>query len=445
MKTMNTPVRASVVDKVLSECGLDDVGKASIRETVKIVNLIEAETGVSFVRMEMGVPGLPASSVGIQAEIESLKNGVASVYPSIEGIPELKEEASRFVKKFVNIEVAPLGCIPVSGSTQGSMAVFMTVGRCRPERDHILFIDPGFPVHKQQVNILGMKYKSFDVYSYRSDALRTKLESYLQEGNISAILYSSPNNPSWICLTEKELAIIGELSQKYDVTIIEDLAYFGMDFRMDYGVSGQAPFQPTVARYTDNYVLMFSASKIFSYAGQRIGFLAVSDQLFYRNFPNLKNYFTSEAFGHFIPYGALYALAAGTTHSAQCALAAMLKAASDGKINLLKEVQEYGFRAKVMKELFQRYGFKIVYDRDENLPLADGFYFTIAYPGFTGSQLIRELLYYGISAITLDITGSDRTEGLRACVSFARREQFPDLEDRLRCFQQNHPIEVAPV
>ena len=85
--------------------------------------------------------------------------------------------------------------------------------------------------------------------------------------------------------------------------------------------------------------------------------------------------------------------------------------------NLFEEIREYGERAMVMKKLFTANGFQIVYDMDLDVPVADGFYFTISYPGFTGAQLLEELLYYGISAITLDITGSTRTEGLRACVS----------------------------
>ena len=39
-------------------------------------------------------------------------------------------------------------------------------------------------------------------------------------------------------------------------------------------------------------------------------------------------------------------------------------------------------------------------------PVADGFYFTISYPGFTGEELIEELLYYGISAISLAVITS---------------------------------------
>ncbi len=91
-----------------------------------------------------------------------------------------------------------------------------------------------------------------------------------------------------------------------------------------------------------------------------------------------------------------------------------------------------------MKRIFTQNGFKIVYDHDEEKPIADGFYFTLSYPGLTGEQLLHELLYYGISAISLAITGSKRTEGLRACVSFVRPDQFEDLEERAKLFNENH-------
>ena len=92
-----------------------------------------------------------------------------------------------------------------------------------------------------------------------------------------------------------------------------------------------------------------------------------------------------------------------------------------------------------MKKLFTENGFKIVYDKDEDKPLADGFYFTISYPGLNGAELLEHLIYYGVSAITLDITGSERTEGLRACVSQVNESQFKDLEYRLKKFHEHHP------
>jgi hypothetical protein len=93
-----------------------------------------------------------------------------------------------------------------------------------------------------------------------------------------------------------------------------------------------------------------------------------------------------------------------------------------------------------MKRIFTDHGFRIVYDTDLDEPIADGFYFTFAYPGLSGETLLRELVHYGVSAIALGTTGSLRTEGLRACTSLIQREQFPVLRERLARFQQDHPV-----
>jgi aspartate/methionine/tyrosine aminotransferase len=435
----DTPINFNIVEEKIKESGLENIGKATIREIVRLVNNIEQATGDKFIRMEMGVPGLNPPECGTRGEIEALHKGLASKYPMIEGVPELKKEISRFIKLFLDIEIDEKCCIPTVGSMMGSMAAFLVANRTDRSKKGTLFIDPGFPVQKQQCKVLGHEYESFDVYNYRGDKLRDKLESYLKQGTVSSILYSNPNNPSWICFTEKELKIIGELANKYDAIVLEDLAYFGMDFRQDYSVPGKAPFQPTVAKYTNNYILLISSSKAFSYAGQRVGTMAISNELFNRRYPDLKRFYSTDGFGYSMIYGALYALSSGVSHSAQYGLAAMLKAASDGEFNFLEEVKIYADRARVMKKLFTENGFNIVYDKDEDKPLADGFYFTISYPGLNGAELLEHLLYYGVSAITLDITGSERTEGLRACVSQVNESQFKDLEYRLKKFHEHHP------
>ncbi len=442
MKTAvkDTPIDFDIVTDKMKELNVQSVGKATIREIKRLVDNIEAASGKKFIRMEMGVPGLPPAQVGTDAEIEALQRGVAAIYPDIDGIPSLKKEVSSFVKNFLDIDVDPAGCIPTVGSMQGGFASFMTLSRMNIGKDTTLFIDPGFPVHKQQHRVLGYKFESFDVYEYRGEKLRAKLESYFEKGNIHSVLYSNPNNPSWICFNDQELRIIGELANKYNVVILEDLAYFGMDFRKDYSKPGVPPYQPTVAKYTDNYILLISSSKAFSYAGQRIGMMVISNKLFNTHAPDLLRYYSSDQFGRAMIFGTVYSLSSGTAHSAQYALAAMLKAANEGKFNFVEVVKEYGEKAKIMKKLFLDNGFTIVYDKDIDQPIADGFYFTIAYRGFDGPDLIEELLFYGISAISLSITGSEHSEGLRACVSLVKRTQFPDLEFRLKKFHEHHPV-----
>jgi len=336
----------------------------------------------------------------------------------------------------MNIDVSPLNCVPTVGAMQGSFAALLAAARTDPQKPYTLFIDPGFPVNKSQLQLLDLPFKSFDVLNFRGDKLHDKLESYLKEGNVCSICYSSPNNPAWICFSERELQTIGELATKYDVIVIEDLAYFAMDFRQHYGTPGVAPFQPTVAHYTDNYILLLSASKIFNYAGQRIGMMITSEKLRTRRYSNLKKYYSSDMLGRFIPYGVLYATTAGTSHTAQYALASVLKAVNDGEIDFVVALHPYAEKARVMKTLFLKYNFYIVYN-DEDRELADGFYFTIAYPGMTSAELMKEFLYYGISAISLVITGSENPNGLRACVSFVRMDQMNVLEERLKAFTKN--------
>ena len=429
-------IKKELVDSVFAQFGESDITQLSIREVGKLVAKIEEVSGEEFIHMEMGVPGLPASSIGVAAEKVALDLGLANSYPNIEGIQSVKNEIARFAKLFINLDVSPLNCVPTSGGMQGSFAALLAAGRTNPQKPYTLFIDPGFPVNKSQLHLLGLPFKSFDILNFRGEKLRQKLESYLVENNVCTITYSSPNNPSWISLSEEELQIIGELATKYDAIVVEDLAYFGMDFRKDYGKPGVEPYQPTVARYTENYILLLSASKIFSYAGQRIGMMITSEKLRTRKYPNLKNYFTSDVLGHFITYGVLYATTAGTAHTAQYALAEMLKAANDGSIDFVADLQPYKEKAKQMKEIFLKHGFYIVYC-DNDGDLADGFYFTIAYPGMTSAQLMKEFLYYGISAISLNITGSENVNGLRACVSFVRFDQIPLLDIRLKTFTQS--------
>jgi aspartate/methionine/tyrosine aminotransferase len=431
----NSPFSKEIIDKKIKELRIADPGKASIREIVALVNLVEEETGQKYIRMEMGVPGLPPAQVGVDAEIEALQRGVAAIYPMVDGIKPLKEEAARFIKNFLDIEVSPKSCIPTVGSMQGTYSAFLAVGNAVKGKDTTLFIDPGFPVQKQQMQVLGQKYKTFDVFHFRGEKLKAKLEEYLSKGDICSIVYSNPNNPAWICLSEEELQIIGDLANQYDVVVMEDLAYFGMDFRQDFSKPGEPPFQPTVARYTENYILFISSSKIFSYAGQRCALMIVSDSLYKRDYPDLQERFGGTDFGSTITLRLIYALSTGASHSAQWALAAMLKAANEGRFNFVESVKEYGEKAKVMKRLFLENGFDIVYKEDLDQPIANGFYFTISYPGMTGNQLVANLLYYGVSAIALDNTGSDE-EGIRACVSFVKREQFGDMEERLKLFNE---------
>ncbi len=433
---MFQPIDEKTVGAVLDELDIHDFNKASIRQVQAISRRLEQLSGTEFIRFEMGIPGLDPAAIGIEAEHKALDKGVASKYPDMDGIPELKSEASRFIKAFINTDVSPAGCIPTVGSMQGAFASFVLTVQLTPGKDKILFLDPGFSVQKLQLKVLGYESISFDIYSYRDDKLHDKLEEYLSRGDIAGILYSNPNNPAWICLTDKELRTIGELATKYDAVVIEDLAYLAMDFRRDAGKPFEPPYQPSVSHYTDNYIMLVSASKIFSYAGQRIAVLAMSDKLFNRQYPALRARYGVGKAGNTMIQIILYAMTSGTSHTVQYALAEMFRAASDGRFDFIREVSEYGRRTKRLKEIFLKNGFNIVYDKDLDEPIGDGFFFTIGYKGTDGAELLQRLLPYGITAIALSTTGSLQP-GMRICASTVQPHHYDMLDERLAMFNRN--------
>ena len=180
-----TPIQKELVDSLIREHDIQDFAKATIREVKLVAALAEEQSGVEFIKMEMGIPGLPAAQVGVDAQIQALKDGIANSYPNIQGQPKLKQAASDFVKAFINVDIDPECCVPVSGSMQGTYASFLTCSQMDKQKDTVLFIDPGFPVQKMQLQVMGVKYETFDVYDFRGEKLGPKVEIPGQRGFVA--------------------------------------------------------------------------------------------------------------------------------------------------------------------------------------------------------------------------------------------------------------------
>lgn len=432
------PLSKEALAEAIGKVSIIDLSTATIRQICALAGELEAQAQDRMIHLEIGNPGLKSESIGVEAEIEALKGGIAGQYPNIAGLPCLKHAAKDFVKAFMDVDIPERCVVPTVGSMQASFTMMLLLSQRIKGKDTMLFINPGFPAQRNQAKLLGINEVAFDIYSYRGKKLEKKLESILEAGNVTGIIYSNPNNPAWTNLTEEELEIIGRLATRYDAIVLEDLAYFGMDFRKDISVPFVAPFVSTVARYTDNYILMLSGSKIFSYAGQRIAVVCMGEKVYDRHYEFFEKFYEMPSFGDAYIYGVLYCSSSGTAHSAQYAMAAMMEAAVEGRLNFVEHCSEYGRKAAKAKEIFIRNGFHIEYDKDGEEPIADGFFFTVGYKDMSADELQRELLRYGVATISLYSTGSTR-EGVRICVSMIPDEDtFERLDLFLGRFHRMH-------
>lgn len=432
------PITKETIKNTLEEAGIQYITTATIRQIVALSKMLEKESGEAFVHLEIGNPGLIAESVGVEAEIEALKSGVANTYPDINGLPQIKKAGSRFVKAFLDLDYPPYCIVPTVGSMQASYTLMTILKQRIPEKDKILIFSPGFPAQTHQAKMLGMETIHLDIYDFRGEKLKAKLDELLSDGRVTCMIYSNPNNPSWTNFTKEELKIIGEAATKYDVIVLEDLAYMGMDYRKDFSVPFEEPFIPSVGHYTDNCILLISASKIFSYAGQRIAIVAMSPEVYNRKYPVLEKFYEMPNFGECYVYGVLYTASSGTSHSPQYAMAAMMDRAADGKLEFISHNKEYARRGEKMKDIFLSNGFHLVYDKDGDQEISDGFFFTVGYDGMNSEELQKALLRYGVSSISLPCTGSTK-EGVRVCVSMMSSEDlFDKLNTRLKLFHEDH-------
>ncbi|MBO6168571.1 MAG: pyridoxal phosphate-dependent aminotransferase [Bacteroidales bacterium] len=430
-------------EKIVAEmCRRDNIsspGSATIMDCAKLSSDLEAETGIPVIHMELGSPGFAPNRIGVEAEKAALDAGVGSKYPPTDGLPVLKEASSRFVKAFLGLDLAPLYHIPTTGSMLGAFGALAAASQCVPGRRKVLVLEPSFSANKQQMAILDLPWKGVEVADLRRDGFEEGLRRELTSGDYAAVMYSNPNNPSWMCLSDSELGMIARVAGETHTIIIEDLAYFCMDLRgRGFGVPYTEPYPPSVSRYTDHYILLLSASKIFSYAGQRIGVMCVGPGLYHESFPALaERYGGSGIFGLTLTGGILDMITSGSTASTQWGLAAMMDSSCEGKLDFVADIAEYGARASRMKEIFLRHGFSISYQTDAYGDIADGFFFTLSYPGMDSATLVEELLAYGVSAVSLDKMGSSRN-GVRVCSSRISGGQFELLEERMAAFAADH-------
>ncbi len=423
---MSSGFPRDAVDQALQQAGID-FNQLDIQELWQQIDDLEKKLGLKYVRMDFGVPGLPPPQTAVWTQLQSIATEtVPATYPPAAGTTELKRAASAFLKSFLKLDIDAECCLPTCGATQAAFVAQAVAGRRDSTKNRVVHLEPGYPPVKEQTRFLGLEMSGIDLLEYRGARLIDQLHKHCQDGNTAAISWSSPNNPSGITLSEEELQGIAAVCKEHDVIAIEDAAYLCMSR------NSSPPRARSVAHFTDNFFLLLSASKMFSYAGERVGLLVTSRALWARSYEFLGRFFGCVQVDQALKR-AVFNLTAGAPHSAQLALAAAFNACARGEYDVIRVLSEYGRRADAVREILVQHRFRVLYTDD---PGDSGFYLTFAYPGFSAERLLKELLCQGIAALPLRLFGGSHPEGLRGCVGLLGAEDVKRLRQRMKVFSQ---------
>ena len=404
----------------------DDFG---IEEYLTTVNDIERRTGIEFVRLDFGIPGLAPLAPCVAGHTEPLHEGaIPQQYPPAAGVEQLRAACAAFVSRRTGVSCTKSNVFVTCGGTQALYVAQAIAASMHPKRRAVVFLTPTYPPMFSQARLLGLEVHQVELDGLCGSRLLSMIESLFASGDVTSICWASPNNPTWSVRTDEELKGIASLCARYDVIPIEDLTYLGMNGPG----GGPIPKFPSVARYADRSFSVLSASKMLSYAGERVGFLIGNEGLLSASSSSLARMSGLESVSRTCS-SMVFNLTGGAPHSAQFGVARALDAINQGKIDLERVLSVYAERARSLKNLLLKNGFYLIY-ADEASRDANGFYVCFGYPGLSGQQLLRRLLIYGVTVLPLALFGSERSDGVRACVGRLDERAMAMLAKRITGF-----------
>jgi aminotransferase len=198
-----------------------------------------------------------------EAAIHSIENGM-TMYTSNSGMPELRQELSRFLQKTHGLDYDPVSemliTVGVSEALDLAMRAILNPG------DEVIMADPHYVAYDasvmlaEGVPVLVPTYESNDFEINAAD-----IESRIT-GRTKAILLGYPSNPTGAVLERKKLEQIADVARRHGLLVLSDEIYS----RLVYGVEHTC--FATLPDMKEQTVFLSGFSKAYAMTGWRVGY-----------------------------------------------------------------------------------------------------------------------------------------------------------------------------
>ncbi len=253
---------------------------------------IGAENVYDFSLGNPSIPSPPCVNETIARLIREQDPLALHGYTSAPGRPSLRKAIADDLNARYGTAMAP-GDIFVTCGAAAGLAAFLR-GLLMPG-DEVIAFAPFFPEYTVFTEASGGKLVTVPLSEPDFQMNFEGLASAITE-RTRCVIVNSPNNPSGVVLTRESIQgmadILNAAQEKYGqpIYILSDepyreLVYDGVEV-------------PCIMNFYDNTVICYSFSKALSIPGERIGYLAVSDKLAYREDVNFAIAGASRALGH---------------------------------------------------------------------------------------------------------------------------------------------------
>jgi len=234
----------------------------------KFFDLLASIEGV--ISLGIGEPDFATPWHIREAAIQSIEKGY-TMYTSNSGIPELREELSRYLKTNYSLEYNPgtelLITVGVSEGMDLVMRAIINPG------DEVIMPDPCYVAYSASVILAGGtpvmvptdEENSFEVSAADIEVRVTP--------KTKAILIGYPANPTGAVMTRGKLLEVAEVARRHNLLVISDEIYA----RLVYGIEHTC--FATLPQMKERTVFLGGFSKAYAMTGWRVGYAAASKKV----------------------------------------------------------------------------------------------------------------------------------------------------------------------
>lgn len=238
--------------------------------------------GKDVINFTVGEPDFPTPKNIVDKAIEALQKGYTK-YTDSNGIPQLREAISKYLKEKKNVEYTPDEIVVSNG---GKQALFNAFSSILCENDEVLMFSPLWVSYVPQVILTRAKPVVVQT-KFENVFVPTKEEILARiTDKTKVILVNSPNNPTGGIYDRDTLMAISQIANEKNIFVIsdevyDDLVYDGKHISM-YGL---------VKEELLIYVNAFSKSHAMT--GWRVGYTATKNKEIKKRISKIQSHVSS--------------------------------------------------------------------------------------------------------------------------------------------------------
>ena len=242
------------------------IKKSAIHEMTRLSKQYDDVAFLSWAKPTSGTP----EHIN-DAAISAIKKGLVGGYSQNDGLPELREEIVKKLKRDNNIKSNISELLVTVGAIEGlAAAVMATID----PGDEVILPTPTYSTHIRQVELASGKPVLVPLMEENNFVLDIQAIKNAISFKTKAIIYCSPSNPTGTVFSEELLRQIAEIALENNLTVITDEAYeyFVFDDKKHFSIASMPEMKK-------NVISTFTFTKSYAMTGWRIGYLHADEEL----------------------------------------------------------------------------------------------------------------------------------------------------------------------